>query len=284
MFVAAVAAFTVFPGCANLSGESHTRRATSLMQYLFPGQPARTQQPAVPTLTLPLRIGVAFVPEGKAEDRGARGSHDRLPEAFKAELAKEVSSHFRELAFVQAIELIPTAYLQPGGGFANLEQIRQVFGVDVVALLSFDQSQTTDEGFWSITYWTLVGAYVVPAEKNLTATLLDAAVFDVASRKLLFRAPGISRVPGRATVMNLTEELREDSQEGFRVASTNLVVNLKTELAAFQERVKQRPDDVKIVRAPGYRSGAGTMGWGETGLLALVAALVFLGRKTGAAA
>jgi rhombotail lipoprotein len=240
------------------------------MQYLYPGQTNRTETSGTPTLTLPLRVGVAFVPEG-----GAGGSanqsypSDPLSEAAKDRLLRQVAAHFRDLAFVKSIELIPSGYLQPGGGFGNLDQVRQMFGVDVAALVSFDQVQNNDVGFWSITYWTIVGAYVVPAEKNLTATMLDAALFDIRSRKLLFRAPGVSQVKGHATAVNLSEELRGNSEAGFQIAATNLVANLKTELAAFQERVKKQPEEVNIVRSPGYRSGAGAFGLPEVVLLAV---------------
>lgn len=265
---AGTAALLLLPGCAHLTGEDSSRRATSLIQYLYPKDHGHTEKPSVPTLTLPLRVGVAFVPEAVEKERRYAFPDDRLPEKFKAELTAQVAGHFRQLPFVKDIELIPTAYLQPGGGFANLDQLRQMFDVDVIALLSFDQSQNTDEGVFALTYWTLVGAYVIPAEKNLTVTLLDAAVFDIASRKLLFRAPGLSRVNGLATPINLSQSLREDSQRGFLAASTNLVANLQTELATFQARLKERPDDVKIVHSPGYKAGAGAFGRVEVLLLA----------------
>lgn len=98
------------------------------------------------------------------------------------------------------------------------------------SLSSPDQVQFTDTGLLSLTYWTLVGAYVVKGEKNDTQTMLDAAVYDIRSRKLLFRAPGISRVKNSATPVNLTEKLRLDRDEGFRLAAAELVTNLHREL------------------------------------------------------
>lgn len=274
--LAALALLTLIllPGCSHLYGPSESRRATSLMNYLYPGDRNHAEKPAIPTLTLPLRVGVAFVPGNPESGRHLAFAEDRLPEAFKAKLAEQVAGHFRDLPFVRDIQLIPTAYLQPGGSFENLDQLRRMFDVDVVALLSFDQAQSTDNDFWAITYWTVVGAYVVPAERNLTTTLLDAAVFDIPSRKLLFRAPGTSRLPHGSTVINRSEALREDAQKGFAMASTNLVTNLRTELAAFQERVKDRPEGVTIIRPPGYRAGAGAFGPAEALSFAVLAALL----------
>jgi rhombotail lipoprotein len=108
----------------------------------------------------------------------------------------------------------------------------------------------------SISYGTVVGIYVVPGEKNDTKTMIDAAVYDIASRKLLFRAPGIGDVKAAATPINWSEELREDSKKGFEEASTDLTANLKIQLAEFKEKVTNSPAEYKIEYKPGYKSGA----------------------------
>jgi rhombotail lipoprotein len=268
-------------GCAVFDHRSSSHEASSLLQYLYPGRTDQTVTPSIPTLTLPLRVGVVFVPEGhnSSERTEQWRKVEPLTESFKTGLLQKVSDQFRALPFVGSIEVIPTAYLTPGGGFANLDQVRQMFGVDVIALLSFDQVQSTDQGLLSLTYWTIVGAYLVPAEKNATSTLLDAAVFDVASRKLLFRAPGISHVQGLATPINLAEELRHNTETGFQQASTNLVANLKTELAGFQQRIKDRPEEVKVIRSSGYKAGAGSISLGEAGAALAVCGVAWLSRQ-----
>src|SRR5262249_50813954 len=157
---------------------------------------------------------------------------------------------FKKLPYIKSVEDIPTQYLQAGGGFANLDQIRTMFGTDVIALLSYDQAQFTDEGWLTVTYWTVVGAYVIKAEKNETATMVDGAVAHGPSRKLSSRAPGVSRVQNSAAPVNLNRQLRLDSYEGFDVASSNLVANLQAELANFKTKIKEQPDDYKVVAKP----------------------------------
>lgn len=171
-------------------------------------------------------------------------------------LMKEVSDSFKKYPYIQSVELIPSAYLTPQGSFENLDQLRSMFNVDVIALLAYDQAQFTDEGLASITYWTVVGAYVFQGERNDTKTMMDAVVYDVASRKLLFRAPGISQIKASATPVNLKEGLRDDSQRGFEQAATNLVANLQEQLAEFKERVKSSPEEFKVVAKPGYKGAA----------------------------
>jgi rhombotail lipoprotein len=130
-----------------------------------------------------------------------------------------------------------------------------MYGIDIMALISYDQVQFTDEGFLSMTYWTLVGAYVIKGEKNATSTMMDAAVYHIPSRKMLFRAPGISKVRSSATPVNLSEQLREDGHLGFKEASRELVTNLQTQLQVFQERVKTSPEEFKVVHSSGYKGG-----------------------------
>ncbi len=232
-------------GCAVKS----THRASSVVQYLYPKKAEQVEFPSIPTLHLPLRVGVAFVPEEKVHDRPS------LSEKDKMDLMQKTSTEFKAYPFVKSIELIPSPYLTHEGSFANLDQIRTMYGVDVIALLSYDQVQHTDEGLLSLSYWTLVGAYVVKGEKNDTSTMLDAAVYDIPSRKLLLRAPGLSRVKGSATLVNIEEQLRADSLQGFHDASAELVVNLRQQLELFQEKVRSQPEEVRIVRTSGYNGG-----------------------------
>jgi rhombotail lipoprotein len=251
----------VFCGCATFGIRSH-HRATSVMKFLYPNDSERVESPAIPVLSLPLKVGVAFVPvEDSKTGRGFYfpASDATVNEAQKLELMREVSKHFKKYPFVKSIELIPTAYLRPAGSFANLDQLRTMFGVDVIALLSYDQVQFTDEGLLSLSYWTIVGAYIIEGEKNDTRTMLDAVVYDVASRKMLFRAPGTSHIEGAATPVNLSEELRRDSQAGFEAAATNLVTALEFQLAEFKDRVKQAPDEIKVVHKVGYAGALGPL-------------------------
>lgn len=232
----------VVAGCATKS----QHRSSSVMQYLYPKQEVIVT-PSMPRLTLPLRVGIAFVPESFGVQA--------LTESHKMGLMKEVSQHFKQYDFVKSITLIPSAYLRKEGSFSNLDQVRTMHGIDVVVLLSYDQTQFTDEGFAAVTYWTLVGAYLIPGEKNATHTMLDAAVYDIQSRNMLFRAPGVSHIKSKATPVNLSETLRADSLNSFQLASADLIKNLDLQLSVFRERIKESPDEYQIVHRQGYTGG-----------------------------
>ncbi|MHC4560374.1 MAG: rhombotarget lipoprotein [Planctomycetota bacterium] len=243
LFMAALC--VMMTGCFFLATRHHS---SSVVQYLYPNEKDHVEKPGIPRLALPLNVGIAFVPENAVRNK-------TLTERDKMELMKEVSEHFKKYDFVKSIELIPSAYLRHQGSFANLDQIRTMYGVDVVALISYDLTQFTDEGVASITYWTLIGAYIIPGEKNDTHTMVDASVYDIQSRKMLFRAPGVSHIKSKATPVNLSEQLRIDSTESFKVASKDLITNLEIQLELFREKVKEAPADYQIVHKPGYTGG-----------------------------
>jgi len=234
-------------GCAGMQGRHTT---TSIVDYLYPNQNEPLAQIGTPVLNLPMTVGIAFVPD-KLGQPPAKG----LTESKKSELLERVAEHFRKLDYIKAIEIIPSAYLTPKGGFENLDQIRTMYGIESIALVSYDQAQFTDEGVASVLYWTIVGAYVVPAEKNSTSTMVDAVVMHIPSRKMLFRAPGVSQIKGLSTPVNLSEELRIDSEKGFNEAVDKMIVNLDAQLVTFQEKVKQSPEEYKVVQSGGGSGG-----------------------------
>ncbi|PID73621.1 MAG: rhombotarget lipoprotein [Desulfobacterales bacterium] len=222
--------------------------SSSAVEYLYPDQNDYIETPTIPRLALPLKVGIAFVPESTA-------GNQTLTERDKMELMNVVSKNFKKYDFVKSIDIIPSAYLRKKGSFANLDQIRTMYGVDVIALLSYDQTQFTDKGLASITYWTLIGAYIIPGEKNDTHTMVDASLYDIQSRKMLFRAPGISHIKSKATPINLSEQRRIDSSESFKEASKDLITNLELQLELFKEKVKEFPEEYQIVHKPGYTGG-----------------------------
>ncbi|MFT7224046.1 MAG: rhombotail lipoprotein [Cellvibrionaceae bacterium] len=235
---------------------------SSVMEYLYPNSSDTYETPSIPSFKLPLRVGVAFVPASRQSSSThnfwtGRSYSGLISEAKKSEILEDVSENFRGLDFVSSIEVIPTTYLTPGGGFSNLSQIKTMYGIDVIALVSYDQVQFTDEGMLSLSYWTIVGAYVISGEKNDTNTLMDTVVYDISSKKLLFRAPGTSQISGKSTPINLSEELRADSIQGFEQAAVNMAANLKTQLASFKKRIKENPSQVQITHREGYGGGGG---------------------------
>jgi rhombotail lipoprotein len=250
-------------GCASMFGARSVRHEGSLVGYLYPdAAEAPAMQPTVTQLRPPVRVGIGFVP--------GRG-RDSLAEIEKTRLLERVRDSFRQYSYIGEIEIIPSSYMAPRGGWNNLDQVARMFNVEVVALLSYDQISFNDTNGLAVLYWTIVGAYVVKGDRYDVQTLVDAAVFDVRSRKLLFRAPGTSQVKGSSTMARYSEESRNAQANGFRLAVDELIPQLQTELASFKERIRNDPH-YRVVNKDGYRGG-GSLGW-VAAVLAIVA-LVF---------
>lgn len=261
-------------------GAHRTQHRTSVVDYLYPGGRPNADTAGIATLRLPIRVGIAFVPgRGDGGTRYAASAESDVPEAERLRLTRAIADHFRQRPFVRAVELIPSSYLRPGGGFENLEQLRGMFGVDVIVLLAYDQDQFTGEDASTLTYLTVLGAYVVRGEKNSTHTMLDAVVIDVASRKLLFRAPGRSVVQGRATPVSLDLARREDRLEGFSLAAADLAKNLDQELTAFPQRIRDSEGEIRVQRTAEYDRRVAASGGSGAGAIdpATLAVLALLG-------
>jgi rhombotail lipoprotein len=266
-----VLALLALGGCASMFSHSGSRQAGSAVDYLYPdAKEPPNMAPTVTRLRLPVRVGIAFAP-GSGHGAG-------LPEAAQMQLLERVRSAFTQYDFIGSIEVIPAAYLRPRGGFDNLDQVARMFNVDVIALVSYDQIQFNDTNRLAVLYWTVVGAYLVKGDQYDVQTMVDAAVFDVRSRKLLFRAPGTSQVKGSATMAGYGKEVRGAQSDGYLQAVDRMIPALQMQLAGFRERAKSDPG-IQVERPVGGHGtgGAGAFGW--PGALALAGAVFWLRRR-----
>lgn len=275
--LAALLAFGL-TGCVGMWGQRRHHEASSVVQFLYPDMDLPFIQPQIPTLRLPLRVGVAFVPTGLPGGRGFKHIQANFTEQQKTELMRKVAGQFKALPFVQSIEIIPATYLRPGGGFTNLDQLRAMLGIDVIALIAYDQAQNSSDTEASLAYWTIVGAYIVEGQRNSTHTLMEAVVYDIPSRSLLFRAPGTSTIKNHATLIRNDYELKKASAGGIEEAAAQLTANLSQELELFKVRAKEEPAAIKIEHKPGY-TGAGRLDGWFAGLLALFLAARFVASR-----
>ncbi|MBI4913404.1 MAG: rhombotarget lipoprotein [Acidobacteria bacterium] len=236
-------------------------RRSSLAAYLGGKAQPPGETPSGPArLQLPLRLGIAFVPPDPTEHRGEMTmknlegpwSPDR-----EQDLHQRVTAVFQAKPWALSFKIIPSLYLKKGGGFEDLEGVTRAFGVDVIALVSVDQIQFSSPRWYSWTYWTLVGAYMVRGDRNDTTTLVDAAVYHVPSRTFLFRAGAVGTVKGSSTWARRAEAFREQSKESVAAAMADLSPALDRGVEGFkQEILKGARKDVVLVDKDGNPLGS----------------------------
>lgn len=248
-FFAVIALFLT--SCASYFGQEGRRGvSSSLVDYLYPdGQVPPKHDETTPQLRLPLTVGLAFVPSEK-------GTSFSLPEAKKTQLLEGVKQKFVGLEYVKEIIIVPETYMRSSKGFEGVGQVARLYGLDVVALVSYDQVAVTSETKSSVLYWTIVGAYFIKGNQNQATTFVDTAVFDVNSRKMLFRAPGVSDVQQSSSLVEVDQVNRGVREKGFELAVADMTNNLAVELDRFKEKIKE-DKSVQVTHSQGYGGGGG---------------------------
>lgn len=222
-------------GCTSLwmgPGYEQTREgaSSSLVDYLYPdGEIPPGIPDQLPQISLPATVGIAFVPTYGRQDITAKEKQDLL---------EQVADGFRDRDYVQSIVAIPDQYLRSTKGVQGMKQVASLYGVDIMALVSYDQVSFSGERDSAILYWTIIGALVVKGNTNEVQTMIDTAVFDVDTGKLLFRAPGTHRDQLNSTLMDSESDLRKLRSASFVSATDDMIVNLDTELAGFREAIE----------------------------------------------
>ncbi len=250
--------FLLMVGCAT---PETVQRRSSLSAYLGGTPSPPVNSPVGPArLQLPLRMGIAFVPPEAGQRTGslnATAPANLLEASREQELHKKVSDLFGQKPWALSFKIIPAQYLTRGGGFQDLEQVAQSFGVEVMALVSVDQMQFSSPRWYSWTYWTLVGAYMVKGDKNDTTTLVDAAVYHVPTHTFLFRAGGVGTVKGGSTWSGREDAFRQQSRESLSLAMADLSKSLDVGVADFkQELLKGSRKDVVLLDREGNLFGS----------------------------
>jgi len=287
ILVATVVAL-IIAGCGSVYERRRTASLTlSPLAPAAPTQEAAAEPPKAIRIKTPMRIGLAFAP------LPAMGGNSRdIPSQLKQTLLEKVRTAFTGLSFVEAIEVVPTTYLKEGNEFESLIAASQAFNLDAVALITYDQEQFSDSTNWSLLYWTVIGAYLVPGEKNETRTLLEASVVSVQPRVLLLHAVGSDKSKGWRTPVHVASGLRQEAEESFERATERLIADLQIQLDKAQIALKEGRGllgtpvafvtEQGIVTAgstEGRQGGGGDLGWLGSALAAILGLGCALGKR-----
>lgn len=245
-------------------------QSSSLVDYLYPqGEVPPEHSESIPHLDLPLRVGLAFVPGRYAEDD--------ISEAMRMDLLDGVRQQFIQHDYIEHIEVIPDIYLRSSNGIDGMRQIARLYGVDVMALVSYDQVIKTTDNNAAFLYWTIIGAYLVEGSNSDVQTFVDTAVFDVDTAKLLFRAPGMNRDSATSTAIRVSDEVHRQSEASFTSAVDDMTGNLDLALVDFERRVAENPAVAEVT----YREGYGGIGSFDGLFLLLLAGFAIVGIGSG---
>ena len=143
-----------------------------------------------------------------------------------------------------------------------------------------DQVQHLDDNRLSLTYLTIVGAYIVKGSSHDVTTLVDLAIVDPATRSLILRAGGTDTREGTSTLIGQQRESRNTSARSFDAATVQLMDNFDTALMKFESDVRAGKANVRVSRhgSPTATEGGGSSSWTDV-LVLMVLALAAAGLR-----
>ncbi len=250
--------------CAAACRHSHAQNSTSLVGFLYPEGPTPAADLGQPQLRLPLRIGLAFLPSQGLE------SENGLDAAHKEALLEQIRQRFKSKKFVADITVIPDYYLRGKQGFAGLQGVQRLYGIDLMALVSYDQVMHEDDNDWSLAYLTIVGPYLIKGTRHDVSTLVDLAVVDPATHSLVLRAGGFDNRHGNARLVRENVELRQAAAQGYDAATQQMIEHFDDALTHFETTVRDGHSNVQIVSNHGKPVGSGSGGMGSIDWLAIL--------------
>jgi rhombotail lipoprotein len=284
--ICAAIAGSTLAGCASFNDllcgphcRSETHNTSSLVSFLYPDGKMPPPQDVLPELHVPLRVGLAFLPSQTP------GNYADLDEAHKVDILERIRKRFADRKFVSEIVIIPDYYLKTSRGFEGLRGVQRLYNIDLMALVSYDQVTHRDDNNWSLSYLTIVGAFVIKATEHDVATIVDLAVVDPATQSLVLRAGGTDGSHGHSTLVQAPQDERLAGAGSFDAASDQMMGNFDAALNSFEAAVKAGRANVRVVDRNGAPQG-GSGGGGELGavdamlLAALLAARRFKTRTT----
>ena len=179
---------------------------------------------------MPLRIGIAFVPS-------PHGPSQDLSEAERFKLLYDLKAIFAKQEFVEEVAVIPEPYLKAGTGFAPLASTADTYGLNAMALVSYDEVLIPAASS-SLRYRTIVGVQTLTGDANEVQNFVDTAVFDVATQRLLFRVPGVSSMERHPATAETATGAHASQRRGFALAAADMATNLDKELNEYKDRIR----------------------------------------------
>ena len=213
-----------FTGCAK-KYDDYIYHRSSVVDYLYSNEQGVALSPFVALLKFPLKVGIGFAPS-KVQ------YHQRIiDETERVKLMRRVQGILKKYNMGDT-KIIPSAFFEQNGGFEHLKEIKKLYDIDLIVLVSYDYLKFTDNTPNHITYWGIIGGDIVESRENLIHTMVNASLFDIESKKLAFISSGVSRIRGKIDA--------KQQKKGFLVASEMLLKDLNLRLSLLSKRKKKK--------------------------------------------
>lgn len=209
--ICVLAAVTI-GGCA---ADVHRTRVTGtapIFSYLSLKDSTIGGAPTDP-LTFPTRVAIVYAPPLSTKPQTEQVPQTTLHAAAES-LKKQLLVHSN---YVKSVVIGHT------GETLSLEQIRNMYGCDIVVILSYSQLQSAERGGISKALdITLVGGHLYPGVTISTETGIEATVIHAPTQYILFTESGSNSRKTYSIPGGVDTSARNEAREGFTEAMDNL--------------------------------------------------------------
>ena len=177
-------------------------------------------------LTFPATVAVLMIP-GENLSMVPSSTLRLAAEELKKELLKND-------AYINGVSIISADDTR---GKMSLKTIRDLYGTDIVIVLSYEQDQRrTQDGFFTFMDIAIVPAFIVPSVKVTTSTVVDGKIIHIPSNAIIFRSGGTDeRSTFLARVSSEGSKVNEESISGFASAINKFGENVGKKLAQLDK-------------------------------------------------
>ena len=217
-----VVAMFLLQGCALGPRFSSSQNLSSILEPVKDSLASQDKKP----LEFPAAVGILMVPPNSNHEIPGSTLHLAAQE-LKKELLKNEK-------YVKAVSIVSAGDFQEK---ITLNQISDLYGVDVVIIVSFEQDQRrVQNSVLALLNIAIVPAFIVPGVEVTTSSIVDGKVVHIPSNAIIFRAGGVDERTEHMTPFSAEEGGEtEESILGLASSVTDLGKNISKILDGMEQ-------------------------------------------------
>ena len=172
-----IMAVSMLQGCAMGPRFSSSQNLSSILEPVKDSLASQDKKP----LVFPAAVGILMVPPPSNHEIPGSTLHLAAQE-LKKELLKNEK-------YVKAVSIVSASDFKEK---ITLNQISDLYGVDVLVIVSFEQDQRrVQNSVLALMNIAIVPAFIIPGVEVITSSIVDGKIVHIPSNAIIFRAGGL---------------------------------------------------------------------------------------------
>ncbi len=175
-------------GCALAPRKSHSRNVANLITPAKDSAVSNEKK----ALVLPATVAVLMVPGNNII---------MIPESTLRIAVEELKKDLlKNTRYISGVSIVGKEDIQEK---ISLETIRNLYGADIVVILSYQQDQRRKQSsFASMLNVTILPAFIIPSVRLITSTIIEGKIIHIPSNAVIFRSSGVDERTANLTLVD----------------------------------------------------------------------------------